>query len=264
MSNIITYSKKGTIEYYLNAQDLQLPEKTILKIYSSELSSMKMLDIGVGGGRTTLHFSNLTKEYLGIDYSKEMISACKERFFESVKKNIDFETVDVRDMSSIKSQEFDFILFSFNGIDYISHDDRLQAFKEIHRVGRPGGIFCFSTHNLNYARRIFSVRSLVTAKPTQLLKRFRAYKNLWRHNKAGLKIVNDSGVLYSIFLDGAFDFSLSTYHIDPSSQFHQLQNTGLFENIKMYSLITGREVSYESNNKNTLFDPWIYYTCNFV
>ena len=43
---------------------------------------------------------------------------------------------------------FSFILFSFNGIDCISHEDRFRVFKEVQRVGRAGVLFCFSTHNL--------------------------------------------------------------------------------------------------------------------
>ena len=75
---------------------------------------MKMLDIGVGGGRTTLHFAPLVKEYVGIDYSQNMIKACQERFAQ-----VSFQTADARSMGIFKDSTFDFILFSYNGIDYI-------------------------------------------------------------------------------------------------------------------------------------------------
>jgi ubiquinone/menaquinone biosynthesis C-methylase UbiE len=41
---------------------------------------MKMLDIGVGRGRTTMHFAQAAEEYWAIDYSEETIAACRERF----------------------------------------------------------------------------------------------------------------------------------------------------------------------------------------
>ena len=38
-----------------------------------------MLDIGVGTGRTTMHFAGLVKEYVGVDYSSALIQACPEK-----------------------------------------------------------------------------------------------------------------------------------------------------------------------------------------
>jgi ubiquinone/menaquinone biosynthesis C-methylase UbiE len=47
---------------------------------------MKMLDIGVGRGRTTMHFAQAAEEYWAIDYSEEMIAACRERFRDLLRK----------------------------------------------------------------------------------------------------------------------------------------------------------------------------------
>jgi ubiquinone/menaquinone biosynthesis C-methylase UbiE len=64
---------------------------------------MNMLDIGVGGGRTTKYFFPLAKEYVGIDYSPEMIQACKKKFPE-----LRFEVADVRNLSLFGDGHFDF------------------------------------------------------------------------------------------------------------------------------------------------------------
>ena len=39
-----------------------------------------MLDIGVGGGRTTYYFKDLVKKYKGIDIAPKFIESCKNKF----------------------------------------------------------------------------------------------------------------------------------------------------------------------------------------
>jgi ubiquinone/menaquinone biosynthesis C-methylase UbiE len=73
VSNKITYKESDVVEYYSKQTNLQPPEETILNLFKGSLSEMKMLDIGVGGGRTTVHFAQLVKTYEAIDYSEEMI-----------------------------------------------------------------------------------------------------------------------------------------------------------------------------------------------
>lgn len=51
---------------------------------------MTMLDIGVGAGQTTPYFAQSVKEYIGIDYSSQMIQACRSygnRLYYSVPLN---------------------------------------------------------------------------------------------------------------------------------------------------------------------------------
>ncbi|ELP52058.1 methyltransferase type 11 domain protein [Microcystis aeruginosa TAIHU98] len=55
---------------------------------------------------------------------------------------------DARNLEQFADNYFDFILFSFNDIDYISHADRFLVLEEISRIGKAGGYFCFSSHNL--------------------------------------------------------------------------------------------------------------------
>jgi ubiquinone/menaquinone biosynthesis C-methylase UbiE len=170
MSNKITFKASDVVESYSKHTKLQPPEGTILNLLKSSLSDMKMLDIGVGGGRTTLHFAKIVKAYEGIDYSEEMIAVCNKRF-QKYSNNISFQVCDARFMNIFKDNTFDFILFSFNGIDVISHNDRLKVFKEIHRVGKPGSYFCFSTHNLQCFRRIFNLKYQLSLHPKKLARR---------------------------------------------------------------------------------------------
>jgi ubiquinone/menaquinone biosynthesis C-methylase UbiE len=144
--NQITYATQGIVQYYTQLKALQPAEQVVFDRLRSQLPNFKMLDIGVGAGRTTQHFQPQVSEYVGIDDSVEMIQACRQRFPQV--SPTAFQVCNARDMACFEDDTFDFILFSFNGIDYVSHDDRLRILKEIHRIGKPGAIFCFSSHNL--------------------------------------------------------------------------------------------------------------------
>ncbi|CCQ49882.1 similar to Methylase involved in ubiquinone/menaquinone biosynthesis [Crocosphaera watsonii WH 8502] len=54
--NFQTYSTSDVVNYYQYLQQLQPAEETLIKLLRNQLSNMKMLDLGVGGGRTTKHF----------------------------------------------------------------------------------------------------------------------------------------------------------------------------------------------------------------
>jgi len=78
--NVAVFNSKEVVNEFVPLGNLQKPEKTILNELKSKLTNMKMLDIGVGAGRTTIHFANLTKEYVGIDISENMINECSKKF----------------------------------------------------------------------------------------------------------------------------------------------------------------------------------------
>jgi ubiquinone/menaquinone biosynthesis C-methylase UbiE len=298
--NLYTYKSDDAVKEYCNKNLLQLPEEKIIKQLETKLRKMKMLDIGVGGGRTVPYFAKLAKEYIGIDYSVEMINACKRRFSD-FSANTMFEVCDVRSMKMFSDNAFDFILFSFNGIDYISHQERLDSLKEIQRVGKPGSYFCFSTHNLNGMHKIFEIKYLFRIPIRQYLRKmakavYRFIKKIIGKNiSAGtMKLVNnilsdpashysDNISWYNWFLlrfvynkkirikdlkhsqfmilnNGEFDFGLQTYYIRPLEQIKQL--TAFCKEVKVYSLITGDEIKDMAQLKE-INDPWLYYLCVF-
>lgn len=117
-ANKKTYSSEKIIKHYASAHNLQKPEEIILNLIKNNLSEFNMLDIGVGGGRTTIAFAHLVKHYTAIDYSEGMIANCKKNLLCKFPK-AKFEVADVRELNSFKDNEFDFILYSFNGIDYV-------------------------------------------------------------------------------------------------------------------------------------------------
>ena len=257
MGNNIYSANKGIYEsfdmvnYFASLEGLQKPEEAILNLLLPDLRDMRMLDIGVGGGRTSRYFSGILKEYIGIDYSEKMIEACRKKFQEKG-KHIVLEVCDARMMNIFDNDYFDFILFSFNGIDYVSHDDRIKILMEINRVLKPGSYFCFSTHNIQSKKNLgqinftFNVRKIFASikRYLRLIIANKQYRKLWSKD-------------YSLIYDGAHDFKLLTYYIKPAVQINQLKNLG-FKNIRIFSLADGSQIH---NNLEKIEDWWLYYLC---
>ena len=257
MSNKNTYNEIDVVELYARETHLYRPEETILNFLIGSLLDMKMLDMGVGGGRTTLHFAKLVKEYVGIDYSEKMIIKCKKRF-SGYPNNISFKVCDARSMEMFEDNTFDFILFSFNGIDYISHNDRLKALREIQRVGKHGGYFCFSTHNLETIHKIFKFKHQLCLSPERLVRRIVKWLLLrFVYNKhTNIKKLKSSK--YAIINDGAHEFRLQTYYISPTEQIEQLSEW--FRDVQVYSVTSGSEINGEIE-LNSIDDEWLCYLC---
>lgn len=255
-NNQKTYTRSSVVHHYAQLKQLQPAEKTILNLLISRGSSLKILDIGVGGGRTTQHFAPIAAEYVGIDYSAEMITACQKRFPEW-RQTVSFEVGDVRDLSRFEDDSFDFILFSFNGIDYISHADRLKAFREVARVGRPEGYFFFSSHNLQGLEREFDIKKQLSFNP------IRSYVNLVM--LALLRLLNLPMTLkqlkksaYVFIRDESHNFRLKSYYVRPQEQLKQLASN--FGAVKVYSWRSGLEITDEDALAANS-EMWLYYLC---
>lgn len=226
MSNDRTYTSPFVVSYFKALRGLQKPEADVLERVAPTASDKRMLDIGVGGGRTTAHFAPHFFEYVGIDSAEPMVQACRKRFTKSM-DNGHFEVSDVRSMTRFANATFDFILFSYNGLDYINHEDRLRALREIRRVAKKGARFLFSSHNLD------------------ALRQKRLWK-LWRSNPPAQEVLARD---WAIVNDGALMFRLATYYIRPEAQIAQLEAAG-FGDVEVLRVINGSRV-----------DPWLYYFC---
>lgn len=140
ISNLRAYQSSALASAYAQHAELQPPEETILKIVQHELKPERMLDVGVGGGRTANKFADMVQEY--IDYSEAMVAVCHERFAARL-DTLQLRLADVSSMPFFPDGRFDLVLFSYNGLDYLSSDSQRKALLEIHRVLRDGGYFAF-------------------------------------------------------------------------------------------------------------------------
>lgn len=144
--NIERFSSEELIELYTEraTAGLFVEEERAVERYFSEPQA-RVLDVGCGAGRTTSALHGRGFDVIGVDLSDEMIAAARALFPE-----IEFAVDDATDLG-FDAEQFDYVLFSHNGIDYIHPEsERLTALDEIHRVLKPGGTFVFSTHNTWY------------------------------------------------------------------------------------------------------------------
>jgi ubiquinone/menaquinone biosynthesis C-methylase UbiE len=212
-----------------------------------------MLDIGVGGGRTTKYFTEIAKEYVGIDYSENMIEACRKKFQKLEKAS--FAVIDARNMSVYKDNYFDFVLFSHGGLDAVEHKDRTRILHEIQRVAKEEGYFCFSTSNLDAMLQYCHIRlskhpKVFTKKLVRVLLIRLLNSEMWKHVRG--KHRNSGHTMFNV---GAGKWSLTTYCITPKAQVNQLKDAG-FKNIRIYDL-QGKE-THASNAT----DVELYFLCN--
>jgi len=246
-TNLPVYCDRNVVRFYARASQLQPAERTILESLEGRLPGMRMLDLGVGGGRTTVHFAARVARYVALDYSPGMIAAARERFSSGAHE---FILGDARELP-FEDATFDFVLFSHNGIDYVEHDDRLRILQEVRRVVRDEGTFVFSTHNLDREDLDLFPRS----KRNPIAKALRSFRRarLLANNPLHQEMCTEP---HAMINDGAFDFRCTTYHIRLGAQLEQLRAAG-FEAIRVYAATTGRELPSSDDVPPT--DPWLYF-----
>jgi ubiquinone/menaquinone biosynthesis C-methylase UbiE len=256
--NEINYEKEEVVHEISERAFLFKPEQAVLNFLRDQLPNMKVLDIGVGGGRTTAYFAPLAKEYVGIDYSQEMIRSCQRKFKEHSEKIV-FARVDARNMSQFRDDEFDFVLFSFNGIDSVDHSDRIKILREINRITKNRGYFLFSSHNLNALRSVCRVS--LSRNPTKFAQNMDAISRLLflrltnRHTWKTIR-TNPKKLHYVIFNDGAYEFGLTLHYIAPIEQLKDLKALG-FKNLKVFGMDDDREIQ----NPTSSNDYGLHYFC---
>lgn len=219
--NAATYRRVGIVEDYATRESLHEGETRLVELLG-DVSEARMLDIGVGGGRTTGYFLDRVGSYVGIDYSQGLVEACRERF-----PGADVSLGDARDLSRFPDGSFDVVLFSFNGIDYVSQQGRLRVLSEVRRVLAAGGTWMFSTHNRDYAR--VGRLPWQDARPgrTMLEQSARAVRHTRRRRAMRQReIVGSDHVLLN---DDAHDWSLLTYYVSGPDQLRQLHGAGFAE-----------------------------------
>ena len=139
--NIPTYNRPAVVEYYAALNYLTPCERLLFDTHIRP--GMDILDLGVGGGRTTAYLSSTAARYVGVDYASEMVAACRKKF-----PQLEFETEFASDLSRFATSSFDAVVMAFNGMDYVIPDEfRFRALREINRVLKPEGILIFSSHN---------------------------------------------------------------------------------------------------------------------
>ena len=239
--NIDVYSDPDVVNYFRNLDGLQGSEEYLFKKHVQPCS--EVLDIGVGGGRTTAFLANAAKSYVGIDYSPAMIASCIDKY-----PGLSFLTADATNLNIFGDNSFDVVIFSFNGIDYIPSDEaRRRCFGEICRILKPTGVMIFSSHN---ARALGVWPLLKGISPPKMA--WRLFRAFFLSAKLAIRRIRSRA-----FLDGSgyemdpVHGGLLTHVSTPESISYNVQLAGL----ELMEVVGGLYPA----KVNRFFTPWYYY-----
>ncbi len=135
-----------SVSAYSAFEDLGLPEQRALARVLPYVLGGRILDIGIGGGRTVNALRAISRDYIGVDYVAEMVDVCRSKF-----PDARFEYADARSMPQFPDASCDLIMFSWAGICMVDHAGRIAILKEVRRLLKKGGFFIFSSYNINSA-----------------------------------------------------------------------------------------------------------------
>jgi SAM-dependent methyltransferase len=139
--NLPIYNNSEVAAYYASLDYLSPCEQALFGEFLKPGDAI--LDLGVGGGRTTRYLSSLASRYVGVDYAPNMVAACREKF-----PQLEFLVADATNLALLADGNFDSVVMAFNGIDALFPSEaRRRCLAEIHRVLKNGGVFIFSSHN---------------------------------------------------------------------------------------------------------------------
>lgn len=147
--NPAAYGRPRVVAAYVRSEGLIPPERRVIAAYRAQIEGKAVLDLGCGAGRTTAAFAPLAARYDGVDYAPPMVAHCRAAFGHL--SQAQFHVMDAASMSALPDAAYDFILFSFNGIDSVGHEKRLSVLREARRLSKPDAVFVFSSHNRAYA-----------------------------------------------------------------------------------------------------------------
>jgi SAM-dependent methyltransferase len=240
------HGRRKTVRLYAALSHLDPAECAILTELLPEIKHKRLLDIGVGAGRTTGPLLEISRDYTAIDIAPEMAMKTQNRFgLDSV------WCCDARDMRRFADSSFDFALFSWQGIDYVNYPERRRVLNEVARVLDSGGIFVFSSHNRNFRNlgKLPWQQEDFKFTPGLVKEMLKALFSLPRHARLKRHEVYETD--YAIVNDNAESYSLLTCYVTIAAQIRELLQAG-FSEVRAFDL-EGKLVSVDYTS------PWIYY-----
>lgn len=250
------YSRTDVLTYYRGYVVLEKPEQTILSLLAPQLPHMSVFEIGVGGGRMTEHFAPLAGSFEGIDLCPEMVAACQRRFAGRLPAH-SFSVGDMRALASYGTGRYGLVMIGYNTIDHLEHAERGRFLREMRRITRKDGYFCFSSHNIASLARPDEIRLADWRNPVRGWRKWRERNRMLNLNARTL--AKHASADHVIIHNGTHgDFSLEIYYVRPSAQRRALLAAG-FSQVRAFSLDTGAELRSEA--LPSVCDRWLYYLC---
>ncbi|HEY3822324.1 MAG TPA: class I SAM-dependent methyltransferase [Polyangiaceae bacterium] len=250
------WSAPSTVRSFRHLEGWTDPgEQAAVESVKPDAAGQPILDLGVGAGRTIPLLRSISSDYVGLDYTPELVQVCREKH-----PGTRIVQGDARDLSQFADDSFQLVVFSFNGIDAVNPADRLAVLREARRLLRPGGALLFSTHNqegpghgeklhlgvhrtrnpLKLASRI----AVALAHATKTIRNYKAYSKLG-HRGDGYSIQNAS----------AHDHGILIHYITLESQLRQLAHIGFRPHPLVWASSDGRRLSPHDDTS----DAWWFH-----
>jgi SAM-dependent methyltransferase len=150
-SNRKVWSDPKTVFWYRHLDGWTDPgERRALQHVPPAARGKRILDLGVGGGRTVPLLQAISRDHVGLDYTQALVDACRSRYPSACVFH-----GDARDLSRFPTASFDLVVFSFTGIrrreprrpcEY-SYKEAFAGPRRSPARPRSAGRFLFSTHN---------------------------------------------------------------------------------------------------------------------
>jgi SAM-dependent methyltransferase len=256
-----TWARRDTVREYERLQGFtDVGEQAALDFVADRVRGRPILDIGIGAGRTTQLLLQLSKDYVGVDYTQEMVEASRKRC-----PGVRVERMDARDLAAFADGQFAFAMFSFNGIDSVSPGDRMKVLREAHRVLQPGGLFLFSAHNHDGpgCGEHPQVNIPFTWNPIKLgWRSFKSIRALPRSlmNYRRLRAVNETHEGWSVMNAGAHGFSIVCVYTTMAEQKRQIREAG-FECEAVFDNARGQRVQDGVDTRDMW---WLHYVARKI
>jgi SAM-dependent methyltransferase len=227
-------------------------EQALLSRLTAETDRRPILDIGVGAGRTIPLLAAHSDGYVAVDYLPEMVALARSRH-----PGVRVEQADARNLAAFADGGFAAVLFSFNGIDGLAHEDREAVHRAAMRVLEPGGAYLFSTHNLDYGPAGLPpwhpLRWDVHNGPRAMLgcayrmpKRARSFRRLERLARRG------EG--WAVLVGSGYDYSVLWHHVTPDEAAAELSRSGFAAPAEVFD-DAGRVLGPGADVASS---PWLY------
>jgi SAM-dependent methyltransferase len=205
------------------------PVEVLLLVQLRENLTGSVLELGSGAGRIGGYLVGLAREFHGIDLAPQMVAESRRRY-----PGGDFAQGDMRDLTRFADDSLDAVVAGCNLLDVFDDAERRQVLRQIARVLAPDGVLIMSSHNRAYLARVrppwhVRVSGLFHGRPRGVLEfaadLVRAPRRIRRHRR--LRELERRTPDFAIVSDGAHEFSLVHYFIDPVAQFRQFREEGL-------------------------------------
>lgn len=234
-------------------------ERAAIAFAEVEARDAPILDLGVGAGRTVPLLRAVSRDYVAIDYTPELVDVCRKRH-----PGVRVLHGDARDLSRFPAGSFGLVVFSFNGIDAVSPRDRETILREVRRVLRQDGLFVFSAHNKEGPGHDEKLTLGVhpTRNPIKLVSRFaqalvhlpHAIRNHRQYSK-----LNEQGTGYSIMNAAAHDHGILITYVTLRAQLEQLAAAGFSEVPRVFGNVVDTPLDVDHVHQNTSDVWWFHF-----